>query len=43
MNVLHIITLLNYLKYDSNLDIVSYTFIFGDKATPEYFMSQPII
>ncbi|MBE9167476.1 glycogen/starch/alpha-glucan phosphorylase [Pleurocapsales cyanobacterium LEGE 06147] len=43
LNVLHIITLYNRLKYNRNLDIPPQTFIFGGKAAPGYFMAKLII
>jgi starch phosphorylase len=43
LNVLHIITLYNYLKQDPDLDLTPRTFIFGGKAAPGYFMAKLII
>jgi starch phosphorylase len=43
LNVLHIITLYNRIKNNSDLDIQSRTFIFGGKAAPGYFMAKLII
>jgi glycogen phosphorylase len=43
LNVLHIITLYNRIKYDRNIEIVPRTFIFGGKAAPGYFMAKLII
>jgi starch phosphorylase len=43
LNILHIITLYNRIKADSNLVITPRTFIFGGKAAPGYFMAKLII
>jgi starch phosphorylase len=43
LNVLHVITLYNRLKKNSNLDIPPRTVIFGGKAAPGYFMAKLII
>jgi starch phosphorylase len=43
LNVLHIITLYNRIKYDRNIEIVPRTFIFGGKAAPGYLMAKLII
>ncbi|MGL5874310.1 MAG: glycogen/starch/alpha-glucan phosphorylase [Xenococcaceae cyanobacterium] len=43
LNVLHIITLYNRLKYNPNLDIAPRTFIFGGKAAPGYIMAKLMI
>jgi starch phosphorylase len=43
LNLLHIITLYNRLKYDRNADIVPRTFIFAGKAAPGYRMAKLII
>ncbi|MES9947033.1 MAG: glycogen/starch/alpha-glucan phosphorylase [Candidatus Thiodiazotropha sp.] len=43
LNVLHIITLYNRLKHDSNLAIPPRTFIFGGKAAPGYTMAKLMI
>ena len=43
LNVLHIITLYEYLKQNPNFDMVPRTFIFGGKAAPSYFMAKLII
>ena len=43
LNLLHIITLYNRLKYDRNTDIVPRTFIFAGKAAPGYRMAKLII
>jgi starch phosphorylase len=43
LNALHIVTLYNRLKHNSNLDIAPRTFIFGGKAAPGYFMAKLMI
>jgi starch phosphorylase len=43
LNVLHIITLYNRLKHDSQMRVIPRTFIFGGKAAPGYFMAKLII
>ena len=43
LNVLHVVTLYNRLKKNSNLDITPRTVIFGGKAAPGYFMAKLII
>jgi starch phosphorylase len=43
LNVLHVITLYNRLKKNSNLDVPPRTVIFGGKAAPGYFMAKLII
>ncbi len=43
LNVLHVITLYNRLKYNRNLDVPPRTVIFGGKAAPGYFMAKLII
>jgi starch phosphorylase len=43
LNVLHVITLYNRLKNNSNLDIPPRTVIFGGKAAPGYFMAKLVI
>ncbi len=43
LKVLHIITLYNRLKRNPDLDIPPYTFIFGGKAAPGYWMAKLII
>jgi starch phosphorylase len=43
LNVLHVITLYNRLKKNSNLDIPPRTVIFGGKAAPGYFMAKLMI
>jgi starch phosphorylase len=43
LNVLHIITLYNRLKHDSQRTVIPRTFIFGGKAAPGYFMAKLII
>jgi len=43
LNLLHIITLYNRLKYDRNADVVPRTFIFAGKAAPGYRMAKLII
>lgn len=43
LNLLHIITLYNRLKENSDLEITPRTFIFGGKAAPGYFAAKLII
>lgn len=43
LNVLHIITLYNYLKHNPNADIVPRTMIFAGKSAPGYAMAKLII
>jgi starch phosphorylase len=43
LNVLHIVTLYNWLKKNPQLDITPRTVIFGGKAAPGYFMAKLII
>jgi glycogen/starch/alpha-glucan phosphorylases len=43
LNVLHIITLYNRIKYDPKMRVIPRTFIFGGKAAPGYFMAKLII
>jgi starch phosphorylase len=43
LNLLHIVTLYNRIKYDPAIDITARTFIFGGKAAPGYFMAKLII
>lgn len=43
LNVLHVITLYNRIKYDSNTEIVPRTVIFSGKAAPAYWMAKLII
>jgi starch phosphorylase len=43
LNILHIITLYNQLKNNSQTGIPPRTFIFGGKAAPNYFMAKLII
>jgi starch phosphorylase len=43
LNVLHIITLYNRLKHDSQMRVIPRAFIFGGKAAPGYFMAKLII
>ena len=43
LKLLHIISLYIRLKQDPNLDITPYTFIFGGKAAPGYYMAKLII
>ena len=43
LNVLHIITLYERLKFNPNLDIAPRTFIFGGKAAPGYTMAKLMI
>ena len=43
LNVLHIITLYNRLKFHPDQDLTPRTFIFGGKAAPGYFMAKLII
>jgi len=43
LNVLHIIALYNRIKQNPAVEIVPYTFIFGGKAAPGYFMAKLVI
>ncbi|KAI9129932.1 glycogen/starch/alpha-glucan phosphorylase [Acaryochloris sp. CCMEE 5410] len=43
LNVLHIITLYNRLKQNSDLDLPERTFIFAGKAAPDNFLAKLII
>jgi starch phosphorylase len=43
LNILHVITLYNRIKSNSNLNIPPRTVIFGGKAAPGYFMAKLII
>jgi starch phosphorylase len=43
LNVLHIITLYNYIKQHPNVDFVPRTIIFAGKAAPGYFTAKLII
>lgn len=43
LNVLHIITLYNYLKSNKNAKVHPRTFLFGGKAAPGYFMAKLMI
>ena len=43
LNLLHIITLFNRVKYDPSAQITPRTVIFGGKAAPSYFMAKLII
>jgi starch phosphorylase len=43
LNVLHIITLFNRIRKNSQTDITPRTFIFGGKSSPGYFMANLII
>ncbi|RLJ62152.1 glycogen/starch/alpha-glucan phosphorylase [Sulfurisoma sediminicola] len=43
LNVLHIVTLYNRIKFNPGLDITPRTFIFGGKAAPGYAMAKLMI
>jgi starch phosphorylase len=43
LNVLHIITLYNRIKANSDIDITPRLFVFGGKAAPGYFMAKRMI
>ncbi|HEY8159096.1 MAG TPA: glycogen/starch/alpha-glucan phosphorylase [Methylobacter sp.] len=43
LNILHVITLYNRLKHNSNLAIAPRAFIFGGKAAPGYYIAKRII
>jgi starch phosphorylase len=43
LNVLHIITLFQRIKKNLDINIIPRTFIFGGKASPNYFMAKLII
>jgi starch phosphorylase len=43
LQILHIITLYNRIKLDSDLEVTPRTFIFGGKAAPAYRMAKLII